>query len=63
MFKQARFTFSVGYHGVKHEKTFSFEELGITKDMTQEQIEEILTKEYYEWRNDYLNGGWSIEEA
>ncbi|WP_054704628.1 hypothetical protein [Bacillus sp. JCM 19041] len=62
MTKKVKFTLSIGYYGANHEETFSFKELGITDDMTQEEIEEFLTKEHIEWRYNYLDGGWSIEE-
>lgn len=62
---EVTFTLSIGFVGAKREQTFTLEELGYIKGEdfdTKEELEELLSAAWEDWSNDYINGGWHIED-
>ena len=57
---EVTFKLSIGYAGAEHEETFTLGELNI--DPENEDVEKRLDEEWSIWINNYLDGGWEIQE-
>ena len=55
------FTFGIGYHGANYEDEFTLEDLGYNPEIDKD-VDVFLNQEWIEWRNEYIDGGWSFEE-
>lgn len=51
-----KFTLSIGYAVGNRQEFFTAEELGITEDMSEEEIESVLDEEWRDWSNNYVDG-------
>jgi len=52
-----KFTLSIGYAVGNREAFFTAEELGITEDMSEAEIEATLDEAWQDWANNYIEGG------
>lgn len=55
------FTLHIGYSGADRKEEFTLEELGYDPEHDTD-LDEFLEEQYLEWRMNYLDGGWSIEQ-
>lgn len=63
MSKKVTFVLSTGFAGSKEWETFTFKQLGINNDMTQEEIEAIIEQEYEEWAASHMYEGLKVNPA
>lgn len=55
------FTLSIGFPGARREETFSLKDLGYSPQ-TDTDIDKFLEDQWNEWKDEFVDGGWEIEE-
>jgi len=53
------FTLGIGYAGANHEETVEIDE----EFSSDEEMNEYLNAYWVEWSNNYIDGGYEIEEG
>jgi len=59
-----KFTLSIGFAGEGHEDFYTPEDMGYTNEewaeLEDKEKEVVLEDTYLEWRNGYIDGGYSL---
>ena len=59
--KKVLFSVSMNIQGALKKETFTFEQLGIDENISEDNLEETLQEKYNEWLWDHIYGGFEVK--
>jgi len=62
--RKVKFSLSIGIANADQEEVFTLDQLGIYDDdyETEEELLALLEEEWNRWKNEYVDGGISLED-